>query len=108
MYLYSLIAFLGLLLVGGAALITDGTLRLIHDVRRKHVVPAQGRRVDWRLRFRHRRAGHLRDVCVGGSEKISPGRVRSTQTGNLHKIQEDFPTCGVKLATGLGQVGLTW
>jgi hypothetical protein len=40
-YLYALIAFLGVLLAGGVALITDGSLRLVRDVRRKHVVPAQ-------------------------------------------------------------------
>ena len=41
MYLYSLIAFLGMLLAGGVALITDAGVRMVRDHRRKHVVPDQ-------------------------------------------------------------------
>lgn len=41
MYLYSLIAFLGVLLVGGVALIADAGVRLVRDHRRKDVVPTQ-------------------------------------------------------------------
>ena len=40
-YLHLLIGFLGILLTGGVALIADGSLRLVRDIRRKHVVPAQ-------------------------------------------------------------------